>query len=54
MYQAINKSQRKYDPATKSVPLAGVRKYILFLTDKDITTNPNESCIVHNRNWPES
>jgi NAD(P)-dependent dehydrogenase (short-subunit alcohol dehydrogenase family) len=54
MFQAVNATQSKFDPATQSLPLASVAKYILFLTDKDIAVNANGSCIVYNRNWPEA
>ncbi|KAH8907988.1 NAD(P)-binding protein [Coniochaeta sp. PMI_546] len=53
MFQAINETQSKFDP-TRSLPLASVAKYILFLTDEDIAANANGSCIVYNRNWPEA
>ncbi|OIW31130.1 NAD(P)-binding protein [Coniochaeta ligniaria NRRL 30616] len=54
MFQAVSESQSRFDPATKSLPLASVAKYILFLTDGDIAVNANGSCIVYNRNWPEA
>lgn len=54
MFQAVNQSQRPFDPATNGLPLPAVAKYILFLTDEDIAANANGSCIVYNRNWPEA
>jgi NAD(P)-dependent dehydrogenase (short-subunit alcohol dehydrogenase family) len=54
MYMATAATQSKFDPATKGLPLPSVAKYVLFLTDEDIASNANGSCIVYNKNWPEA
>lgn len=51
MYQAVSESQNKN---MKTVGLAGVAKYVLFLTDDDVAKDGNGGCVTYNGNWPEA
>ena len=54
MYQAVQATQRPFDPEKTSVPIASVAKYCVFLSNDDIAENANGSYITFNRNWPEA
>lgn len=52
-FQKIQASQSPFEPH-RNLPVESVAKYCVFLTDKDISTSANGSCIVFNNNWPEA
>ncbi|KAK0671241.1 hypothetical protein QBC41DRAFT_60849 [Cercophora samala] len=52
-FQAISASQSPAGPE-KMVPIESVAKYCVFLSERDIATSANGSCIVFNNNWPEA
>jgi NAD(P)-dependent dehydrogenase (short-subunit alcohol dehydrogenase family) len=51
MFQAVSETQNK---VMKTVGLAGVAKYVLFLTDGDVAKDGNGGCVTYNGNWPEA
>ncbi|KAK3693622.1 hypothetical protein B0T22DRAFT_45296 [Podospora appendiculata] len=54
MFQRVRESQTPFVPGVSSTPVESVAKYCLFLSDNDIASVANGSCIVFNKNWPEA
>ncbi|KAK3335446.1 hypothetical protein B0T19DRAFT_8560 [Cercophora scortea] len=54
MFQRVQASQTPFVPGVSSTPVASVAKYCVFLSDEDIASVANGSCIVFNKNWPEA
>ncbi|KAL0937536.1 short chain dehydrogenase [Colletotrichum truncatum] len=44
----------EYKRGETGIEPAAVAKYCIFLTDKDIASSANGSCIVFNKNWPQA
>ncbi|KAF6802867.1 short chain dehydrogenase [Colletotrichum sojae] len=48
----VTAAQPEYKRGETGLDPAAVAKYCVFLTDKDIASSANGSCIVFNKNWP--
>ncbi|TQN68774.1 3-beta-hydroxycholanate 3-dehydrogenase (NAD(+)) 2 [Colletotrichum shisoi] len=50
--EKVTAAMPEYKRGETGLDPAAVAKYCVFLTDKDIASSANGSCVVLNRNWP--